>query len=330
MSNGEIRQGGNIDPRQYAEALTVKYQTVLEEARNLAYPEAQNFIDAFPEPTQPRDQAPDPDWDQSKETRIRQLVGEFGYGRETDRTLGELGLRGAHVIFEGGQPHKIVAEVAIVAGDAEATPSSYIFCASPNRKIENESEIASARKQLGFVPATEYDVVRSLAKKIKGFRFLDQGNETLALSYDISNQFAVGHDKTGQFIQIGHVDDAPVVLLRIDRQDYADPVDGKKKYRNQPGPADIMRIISQGLELQGDLSSPLAYVTSATYQPSREIEAVRAGLATDRVIGVPTYGIVTLAKVKGESVPSLAPVNQIPGELHTAAKSVEKLAQEIS
>jgi hypothetical protein len=114
------------------------------------------------------------------------------------------------------------------------------------------------------------------------------------------------------------------MLLRVDRENYIDD-EGKNKYRNQPGTAEIIGIIDGALTAQEDMA-PVAFVTSSTYQASRQVDAARAALATGRKVGVPTYGTARLAVVKGEDMPAPAPINQLPGELHKMALQVDKLA----
>lgn len=316
------------DPTQYAETLAAHYTTMLEQAITVGYPEhvGRNPLEVFPEPTLPRDQAPKPDWSDDQEAEMREIVSEFGYGREADRTVSSLGLQQAHVIIEGGQPHKIKAEIATVTSDTEAQPSSYIFSGSAERKILG-AERDSALAQLGYVPETEYDVTRAIAESTEGFVSNPDGDEVLNLSYDIHNEFVVSDEPTGQFVHIGSINGRPVVLLRIDRENYVEA--GKAKYRHQPAPADVMRIVSQAQAGTGGSEAPIAYVSSATYQASREIDAVRAGLATGRAIGVSTYGSARLAEIKGEPQPTPSPVNQIPGELFVAAQSLAALNGEL-
>src|SRR5260370_9149632 len=113
MTTGEFSGAGNLGPHNYAETVVREYGEVLDEAVRVGYPEqtGKDPRTVFPEPTSPRDQASAPNWTAGQEAEERRLVAEFGYGRGTDRTVTELGLSGAHVVFEGGQPHKIRAEV---------------------------------------------------------------------------------------------------------------------------------------------------------------------------------------------------------------------------
>ncbi len=301
--------------------LITRYDVALAGGVTIGYPEREGEkpVDVFPAPTQPRAEAPDPQWSADQEQGMRAAAAEFGFGRTTDRTIGELGLTGAHVVYEGGKPWKIEAEAAMVGADDYAQPASYTFAASPNRKIGEDEKTYIADK-FGAHPETEYQVAQMVAEKTAGFVAHAQ-SKILPFSYDVTNKFAPGEQASGQLVEIGTIGEAPVRLLRIDHEDYiAD--DGSNKYRNQPRTGDVVKLIA---DTQPEDSAPIAFVTSATYQASHELAAVQSGLAMNRPVGVPTYGTARLAEVKGESVPAPAPINQLPGELHVAAQNVEKL-----
>ncbi len=321
------------DPYRYGERLLAQYTVALDEAVQVGYgadPETTDWLEVFPEPTTPRDAAPLPEWTDEQAGREREIVDSFGVNRETDRTITEVGLRGAHAVYQAGQPHKIRAEVEAVLEDAGAAPSSHIFCGNPSRRITNAGEQESARRQLGFVPETEYDVARLIAEQMPGFVPRAGGDEVWGLSYDIDSDFATGQEATGQFVLIGHIGNPdqggkPVVMFRVDQAPVSEPGQRPK----QPTPSDTMRIISEAQSFLGDEDTPLAFVTSATYRPSTEVEAIRAGLATGRIIGVPAYGRAHLARVKGDQAPQPVGLNQIPGELHAMALAVRLLDREL-
>ncbi len=266
-----------------------------------------------------------------QETELRSAAAELGFGRETDRTIGELGLSGASVVLEGGQPHKIVAEAQLALAESIA-PRAIYFSAAVDRKITGAAEQASAAR-LGVSAETEYKVAQNIAEQLPGFWKPEGANAVvLPMSYDLALEgeatrpaltYALGAEHSGQFIRIGKVGEADVVMVRVDRSYYVDK-EGNRKYK-QPGPADLLSIIDAARRQQDDESTPIALVTSATYQPSREVDAVAASLKTDRVMGVATYGTARLAEVKGETVPAPGPINQLPGELHKLAKEVQKL-----
>ncbi|HSW79297.1 MAG TPA: hypothetical protein VLG47_00805 [Candidatus Saccharimonadales bacterium] len=303
MGIGELSSAASQGPRQYAEILVSQYAQILEQAVAIAAPDraGESPLDVFPERTTPRDQAPTPEWDAGQEAELRGLIAEFGYGREGDRTISELGVQEAHVIIQAGQPHKIMAEVGVVLEDENTNPKSFIFCGNPSRKIVNVGEQQSAQKQLGFVPENEYVVARAIAVQMPGFRRNAAGDQVLAVSYDMEDGFAVSDNESGQFTLIGFVGDGieskPVIMFRVDQAERHDESKGGM-VPVRPEPADTMNIISDAESLFGDPDTPLAFVTSATYQASTEIEAVRASLTSNRVICLPTYGTAGWRQLK--------------------------------
>jgi hypothetical protein len=292
-------------------------------------------LTTFPAPNERRADDAGLELTEEQELSLRQAAAEVGFGREQNLSLSEIGLQGAHVIIEGGQGHKIKAELLSVVEDISSEPKSFTIAVSPNRKPD-ETEAQITAKVLGFkkdgtteespeydvsmVGSTEYEIGMQVIQQIPGFQALEQG-ETLPFSYDIDNGFTTGTDLSGQLNLVGHIGEAPVRFLRIDREDYVDE-DGQPKYRNQPGTADVITIVDKSIESK---DAPLGYITSGTYQGSREVDATRAALTTGRVVGVGTYGTVKLAEVKHEQSPAPAPINQLPGEFHKLSQQVAKL-----
>jgi len=315
------------NPEQYASKLLARVDETLGRAVEILAPNntGERPLDVFPDPKEVRADAEPLDLTTEQESEVRALVAELGFGRETDLTLSEQGLFGAHVIIEGGQPHKIRAEAEMVLGDTASVPATIVFSASKNRKISSEAERASAER-LGVGSAaeySEYDVARRVAEQLPGYMPLEQ-DEVMSFGYDIHNGHAVVEEPTGQLITIGYIGKTPVVLLQVDREDYVDE-NGKSKYRLQPTPADLMKIVDTVSTTLGDENSPVAFVTSATYQPSRMVDGAIAALESHRTIGVATYGTKSLAEVKGDTIPAPAPLNQLPGELRKAAQEAERL-----
>lgn len=97
------------------------------------------------------------------------------------------------------------------------------------------------------------------------------------------------------------------------------------KYERQPGTAAVIGIVDAITKASGDETSPLVHVTSGTYRPSRTLGVALAGLSTNRLVGIATYGNDRLNEIKGDSAP--APVNQLPGELHEMAVQSAKLQE---
>ena len=110
------------------------------------------------------------------------------------------------------------------------------------------------------------------------------------------------------------------MLMQINRRD----LEGGK-YERQPGTAAVIGIVDAITKASGDETSPLVHVTSGTYRPSRTLGVALAGLSTNRLVGIATYGNDRLNEIKGDSAP--APVNQLPGELHEMAVQSAKLQE---
>jgi hypothetical protein len=312
-------------PRQYAELVLRDSEVALRaavEAVSPDNPEA-NPLDVFPAPGEVRNEDAGLELNEEQGEALRAAAAQLGFERPTDAEPSSLGLSGSHFIIEGGQPHKIVAEAKMIMDDKTAEPATLIFSASPNRTISSDAEKASCVNQFGEELETEYDVARRAAELLPGFEPLEE-DVVLPIGYDIDADFSLVSEATGQFLQIGNVGNAPVLLMRIDREDYADEA-GAKKYRKQPGTDAVMRIVDAASTELGDDSTPVAFVTSATYQASRSVDAAKAALATNRVVGVSTYGTERLAAVNGTTIPEPRRFEQLPGELHKMAQEVEKL-----
>ncbi|MGH7241677.1 MAG: hypothetical protein ACREGB_05260 [Candidatus Saccharimonadales bacterium] len=312
-------------PRDYAELVLHDSEVALRaavEAVNPDNPEA-DPLEVFPAPGEVRNEDVGLELSEEQGKALRAAAAQLGFERPNDAEPSSLGLRGAHFVIEGGQPHKIVAEASMVAGDADAVPATLIFSASPHRHITSDAEKASCENQFGEVLETEYEVARRAAESLEGFVALEE-DVVLPIGYDIDADFALVTETTGQFTQIGNVGDVPVLLLRIDREDYIDEL-GAAKYRKQPGTDAVIRIIDSASSALSDETTPIALVTSSTYQASRSVDAARVALNADRVIGVTTYGTQRLARVNKGIVPEPKRLEQLPGELHKMAQEVIKL-----
>jgi len=316
-------------PREQAEALMNRNEGILRAAVGVISPDNPEAspLEVFSSPREVRATGVALELTAEQEDRFRSIAGELGFGRETDKTSEQAGLPDGYVaVIEGGQSHKVEAQCRLVE-----SASTLIFAGSPHRKITAEAERASGARVLGIDPesvgVTEYDVVRQIAEAQPDFVPNETGDEVLPFGYDIWRNHQVTEDPTGQFIKIGTVNDRDVVLLRIDRENYQDDA-GKSRYCFQPNSAAVMGIVSDVLAKRGDDDTPVGFLTSATYQPSRDIAAVSAGIRYDRQFGVVSYGTSTLAEVKGE-VAKPGPINQLPGELHTTATQTAKLRKEL-
>jgi hypothetical protein len=286
-------------------------------------------LEIFPEPTEPRDAAPDPGLTPGQETGLREIAGRFGIGGETDVPTGA-----DWQINEGGKPWKIEAEAAINEG-----ATTIIFAGSPDRSEKNgdmgrdEIDYMQGKLPEGKTAATnEYDMVRQIAEMQPGFAALAQP-ETLPFGYDIQHGHALVHEPTGQLVKIGEIKGVPVLHLRVDRENYFDEVEGKNKFRNRPDSKELMGFISDMLSAPTELKDEGARIglnTSTTYA-SRVIDAMRAGIDRDRTFSVGMYGRQTLAEIRGIAVTEPTKINHIPGEMyvmHTKLLELEAAMKE--
>jgi hypothetical protein len=319
MTNPELSQQS---PRQYAEQVLAQSDQVLREAIGIAFPETSNLepLNAFPKPTEVRAESPDiPELTDDRKVALLAKASELGFGRPENVTLSEQGLFGATVILEGGQPHKMLTEALVVVEDEAANPKVIMLSASPHRILNNADEIASAERLFGHAGKTEYDVALDTARALPGFSELAE-HQILSASYDIYNNFTTGQEASGQFKLIGHIGEAPFILVQINRHDYVDDL-GKPKSDKQPNTAQVIGIIDAITKADGN-TSPIVHVTSGVYRPSRILGVALAGLLSERQVGIATYGNDKLNEVKGDNAPP--PVGQLPAELHQMAlNSVE-------
>lgn len=317
-------QGNFQSPEQYAHEILARTEQVVNNAKEIL------GLETLPSPGEVRANDPGLGLTAEQETVLRSCAAELGFGRSSDKTLSEQGLVGAAVIIEGGQPHKIAAELGLLHDDQAAQPRMIVMSASPYRKITSPAEQASAQN-LGIEPKqdnySEYDVAEAAARALTGFE--SQEEVDLPYGYDIQNGHALVERQTGQLRQIGTLNGTPVVLFRVDRELYEE--DGATKYRNQPGVSDIMRIVGSVTgESEGCEGSPVVCVTSATYEASRSVDAAIAGLdLPGQTVGVATYGTERLAHVRGESTPAPGPINQLPAELGKTEKELGRLRAQL-
>jgi len=266
--------------------------------------------------------------DSDQEKALRSAASELGFGRYENRTLSDIGCQGAVVVIEGGQPHKIAAELAVLMSDPatqDDRPAYILLAASPYRVI-GANEVVSAQN-IGLDATngdTEYDIVQRVIAKTIGFE--PEPPEALAYSYDINDEFKIKpQDETTAspetFVAVGRINEVKVLLMKIEREQHEDGT-----YCKQPDSAATMAIVSQLADsLNVDARTPVVMVTSATYQASRQVDAVRAGLQTGRKCGIASYGTAQLAIIKGEASPNPAPINQLPAELGKVKVQVQKL-----
>ena len=317
----------DLNPIAYAEQILARSEAALRQAVAIVSPENpdEDPVVVFPNSSERRADDPGLDLTDEQEEQLRSAAAELGFGRESDRTLSEQGIVAPYLIIEGGQPHKMKAELEVALLDLEDNkprqqPRAIILTATPFRAINMLDEKQSAKRLTGKTGANEYEQARDIVGTIPNIEL--SGGGVLPFSYDIDDGFKVTRRPSGQFEMLGNLGPIPVILMRIDRETLADG-----SYIKQPGTADIIQIIDAIARDGGETEAPIAFITSSTYEPSRSVGVATAAIHTDRLIAIGSYGTARLATVKGVDEPAPAPITQLPGELNKMAKDVKKLKQ---
>jgi len=308
-----VNEAMTRSPAEYVE----ERQGWLREAASIYHgPELEgDMIGQFPKPTEIRADAEGWDLTQEQEEKLREISARFGIGSEQDiLSSSEI------VLLEGGKPWKVASELAISSG-----ASTLIFAGSPNRKlVADEHEYMAAKKGGSVENETEYDMVRRIAQNAEGFVPLEE-DIILPFGYDINEDHKITETPTGQFVEIGSINGAPVVILRVDRENMPDG-----KYQNQPNPLQLLNVVAGVRAAAGDQTSSIGILTSNTYASSRSVGVVEAGLRSERDFTIGMYGRSTLAEVQGKPASEPTPINQIPGELYVIAEALQKLQDTIT
>ena len=252
-----------------------------------------------------------------QEQAFRSAMGKLGPGRESNQTPAVVGLTsGFTALLEGGQAHKMVAELNIVT-ESEVLPGAIILSADAERQIsDSEKDLTSQVLKLDKdeVGETEYEVAKQVLKSCGDF--IESPEEILPFGYTGTGELT--HEPNGQFIRVGEINGSPVVVMRVDREWY-EAEDGSRKFKRINN-SDKMKIVA-GIENGSDIG----FVTSATYLPTVAIDAMKASKATGVAIKVPNYGTAELARVKGEEQPTPPALNQLAGEAYKIAKKLQQL-----
>ena len=314
MEPGQEPSSNEVNNRSTAEFVEERLGWLREAAELYHGPEIEgDIIGLLPEPTEPRADAEGWDLDDAKEAKLREIAGRFGIGGEQD-VLAESEIH----LLEGGKPWKVASEMAISSGS-----NTVILAGSPNRKIgDDEHKYMTTKHQTMIENETEYDMVRRIAEGAEGFVPLEE-DVILPFGYDIKAGHQLVEEPTGQFVEIGTINGAQVVILRVDRENMLDG-----KYQNQPGALDLLKVVADARTAAGDQTSTIGFLTSNTYA-SRAISVVEAGFDSNREFSVGMYGRNTLANVQGNPVAEPTAINQIPSELNVMAKAVIHLQNKI-
>lgn len=240
--------------------------------------------------------------DTQVEATIRDIAADrLGIGAAEDITLEKSGLHpGGIAVIEGGQSHKMLAELTIALQDGYAGP--IVMSATEHRTIKPTAEDEKVRERentaslLGIsedeVGDTELAVAKQVAKSLPGF------------------EPAGAEDYLGELQLLGSINGRPLFVYSIPREYYHDET-GKPKY-NQPSAAEQMQYITETTGV-----ADAALVTSLTYYSSRVV--VSGG-----GYRVAAYSPETLAQVRGVEPKATQPtMAQILAEV---AKTDSKLS----
>lgn len=319
----ELRRehGGDEDPKIAIKEWATERISWIKELVTELHGEGARVEDKFPPPTQPRDDAPDPEWTPEQEARAREVAQRFGYGAEYDVPSG---LTGGIRIAEGGKVWKIMAEAEAIR--AEEQVASVVFAGSPHRKL-GQDEITFLQEKHGLnLPegATEHDAAQWIAERFADESVHDEP-QVLEFGYQVAEGNPVVREATGQLVRIGQASGGQSVeLLRIDRENYQDEA-GDPKYRHQPNTSRLLTMFSERLSMQDDETSPVAIVTSNTYA-SRQFATLQAGLQHGRPFAEVFYGRQTLRSLDAP-VPAEMPRHHLPGDLRMAYEALRELEQ---
>jgi len=317
-----MNQPENKNPESLRAEIISKYEASLDRAVLAVSGEVGTSInDVFPNPRSEERRA-DVAFDDSvvyDEEAFRAAMAEMGPGRVENRGAKEVGLQEGYVaLVEAGQAHKIVAELNVIFNKDEIAPSAVIIAASSERILPEQERIVTAGV-LGIdqdsVGRTEYDISRQSLLSQPGFEQAE--DEILPYSYDSEGALVPGEDSQ-QFVKVGSLNGADVVLMRIDREYNEDG-----SYSQLDNIAK-MNVISDILSEQGNDSTEIGFATSATYEPSNVVSSFHSQSETSRPTKVISYGTQELAGVKGGE-PTLPALNQLAGEAYKVAQQIDSL-----
>ncbi|HVV66799.1 MAG TPA: hypothetical protein VHB72_01855 [Candidatus Saccharimonadales bacterium] len=276
---------------------------------------------------------------EEQEAHFRVAMADLGPGRERSVGAFETGLaRGYNAVLEGGQAHKMMAELELVLED-HVQPRQIIITGGVRKLGDKERELTARLlgMEIDEVGETEFDVACQVIKRHPKFEpfpegargFLGGDPSKFNAAYDLSEEpdsYLIGPKHgSDQFVQLGTIGGGkPAIAMRVDR--FPDPAhpDDPSKYI-QPSNAQKMGFASGFLgasqEIEyGPAVKNVALVTSATYEPSCTLAALEAEERVGDIHGhVLAYGTVALAAIKGED-PKQPGLNQLAGEAHKVAK----------
>lgn len=230
-----------------------------------------------------------------QEEGFRAAMAEIGPGRTHNVGAEHWGLEDNNFVAltEGGQPHKMIAELNVLLGSDDdhpvaTRPAAYVVSGSPDRDL-NETEQAISKALLGVAGKNEQEVAELAVSTRSEFTPV----EPVALHDGIK----------WSMTWFGMLDGRPVYSMGIKRLD----PDGEKQPKVTT--KEKMEIVSEIVD-----GIPVAFATGATTVPSAEV----AAHDSDVEVFVLSYGIEELAKVKGTD-PIPPAINQLGAEAYKTA-----------
>lgn len=196
------------------------------------------------------------EYSEDKESAIRAIAAEkLGIGLAEDLTLEKAGLSADGLaIIEGGQSHKMLAELVVALEGEYAGP--IVIASTEHRAIKQTSEDEKVRERANTaellnlteeeVGDTEIAVAAQVARSLPGFEASDDSTSVDGL------------------IRLGSVRNREIFIYAIPRTFYTD-AEGAQKY-SQPSPVEQAEYLKSTFDV-----SDVALVTSSTYFSSRAI-----------------------------------------------------------
>lgn len=231
---------------------------------------------------------------EQNEQAIRTIAAEkLGIGITTDITLETVNLDPEGIaIVEGGQSHKMLAELYVALSSAHTGP--IVLTSSEYRTIkltEDDPKVrerANTAQLLGIaeeeVGSTELAVAVQVVESLPGFEIASEGNDI------------------DELVMLGTVNDRPIYVYSIPRI-YYETEDGETKYRQQ-STFNQVHYIQDVLNIDDS-----ALITSGTYVSSRVV-------AAKGFYKVAAYCPATLAIVRGQDPTTAKPnIEQIIAEV---------------
>lgn len=223
---------------------------------------------------------------EEKEAAIRAIAAEkLGIGTDEDLTLEKAGLsKDGLAIIEGGQSHKMLAELAVALEDGYTGP--LVITATEHRVIKQTADDEKVRE-------------RANTAALLGITEEEVGDTELAVAVQVAESLpgfdatTASQDSENNLVKLGEINGREVFVYAIPREYYTD-AEGKQKF-TQPSVIDQARFFRDVLGAGG-----AALVTSSTYFSSRTISA-------NGEFGVAAYCPATLARVRGQEATAAQP-----------------------